>query len=67
MTYKCLKGRLWLHKVEHICGAFATGMTSGTLAGMIVADQILGRQNPFSKVCMFASAPDSLPSNFRHY
>ena len=27
-----------------------TGITSGTLAGMIVADQILGKQNPFSDV-----------------
>ncbi len=27
-----------------------TGMTGGTLAGIIIADQILGKENPFSKV-----------------
>ena len=26
------------------------GMTAGTLAGMIIPDQILGRQNPFTDV-----------------
>jgi hypothetical protein len=27
-----------------------TGMTGGTLAGMIIADEILGKENPFAKV-----------------
>ena len=27
-----------------------TGMTGGTLAGIIIADQILGKDNPFSEV-----------------
>ena len=26
------------------------GMTQGTLAGMIISDQIIGRQNPFTDV-----------------
>ena len=28
------------------------GMTQGTLAGMIISDQILGRQNPFTDVSL---------------
>ena len=28
------------------------GMTQGTLAGMIISDQIIGRQNPFTDVSL---------------
>ncbi len=34
---------------EVSCG-LVTALTSGTLAGMIIADEILGRDNPFAKV-----------------
>ncbi len=33
-----------------MCAVFVTALTSGTLAGMIIADEILGRDNPFAKV-----------------
>lgn len=38
---------------EYCQWSITTGMTGGTLAGLIICDEILRRENPFSKVCTF--------------